>query len=148
MAEWVAEWPEYCEKEMDVRERFMDARFMNVKSFHRDGMETLQDEFEDIGLTFYATSSDAKESIRHGGHMVNDALSYNTEQPLSSLNHPHLYVSSECRNIIFALSTWTGKDGQKGATKDPVDVVRYYFLKKLGYVDPDMKRFVRGGGCY
>jgi len=67
---------------------------------------------------------------------------------LSTFNHPNLYICEDCRNIIFALNTWTGNDGQKGACKDPVDVVRYYFLKKLEYVDPAYEGFVAGGGCY
>lgn len=148
MNAWIAEWPEYGAAKMKIHERFMDARFMNVKSFNRDGMETLADEFDEIGLRFLATSAEAKQSVSEGVQMINTALWWNDEQPLSTLNCPKLYIGENCKNIIFALGNWTGRDGQKGACKDPVDVVRYFFLKKLEYIDKNFDAFVKGRGCY
>lgn len=38
-----------------------------------------------------------------------------------------LYISSACKNTIFALQHMTGADGQKGACKEPIDCLRYGF---------------------
>ena len=38
---------------------------------------------------------------------------------------PRLYVSEDCPNTIYAFENWKWLDGEKGATKDPIDNVRY-----------------------
>jgi hypothetical protein len=45
--------------------------------------------------------------------------------PITSTNQPKLYISENCQNLIFCLKEWTGQDGQKGASKDPIDCLRY-----------------------
>ena len=64
--------------------------------------------------------------IEEGVGIINDWLSWDRDSPLLALtNEPNLYVSEECRNIIYSLKEWTGADGDKGASKDPIDVLRY-----------------------
>ena len=36
-----------------------------------------------------------------------------------------LFVSERCKNTLFALSYYTGADGQRGACKEPIDCLRY-----------------------
>jgi hypothetical protein len=57
--------------------------------------------------------------------LVNNLFAYNANETVSIMNEPRLYVSSECKNLIYALRTWTGEDKDKGACKDPVDCLRY-----------------------
>lgn len=146
--ELVAGWNEWGPKREWIFQRFMDARFSGVKGFDQDGMKTLLEEFDDVGITFHGTSSDSRESIDEGVSLVNDALSYDETKPISNLNAPTLYIAESCANIIFAMQTWTGKDGLKGATKDPIDVVRYYFLKACEYVPMIREVRVSTGGVY
>ena len=60
--------------------------------------------------------------------LVNNLFSYNLSEEVSVLNEPKLYVSSCCNNLIYSLRTWTNADGDKGASKDPVDALRYMIL--------------------
>jgi hypothetical protein len=53
---------------------------------------------------------------------------------LNRLNAPKMFVSSECPNLIYALREWTGKDGNKGACKDWIDLLRYAALAELTYI--------------
>jgi hypothetical protein len=86
--------------------------------------------------------------IDRGVEMINDLLAWNPSEPKCALiNEPRLYVTSNCRNMIWALENWTGADGEKGACKDCVDALRYAATADLGYVDPNMQVSF-GGGSY
>jgi hypothetical protein len=105
---------------------------------------TLIDEMADLGMDFLGAPAD---SIDEGVAMVNSLLHYNPEQPVNALNQPKLYISERCKNTIYALSTYTGKDGKTGATKDPVDAVKFIALSGAGNVEGDIL-MARGGGAY
>jgi hypothetical protein len=131
--------------------RFLDARFGNANSLEADGVRTLFEEFDEIGLNFRETGADKKTSLSEGVSMINAALYYNTEMPVvTDVNCPKLFFSEDVKNTIFAMTTWTGRDGGKGATKDPVDLIRYAFLKHLEYVEesPELFASMAGRGCY
>jgi len=87
------------------------------------------------------------DSIDEGVAMVNSMLHYNPEQPVNALNQPKLYISERCKSTIYALATFTGADGKKGATKDPVDFLKFVALSGAGNVD-DETLMSRGGGGY
>jgi hypothetical protein len=76
-------------------------------------------------------------------------MSWDTTKPLDSVNRPHFYVSSDCENIIQALSEYTGEGGLKEAWKDPIDVCRYAAIANLDHVD-NSQSFVttHGSGGY
>ena len=80
--------------------------------------------------------------------LINNLLDYDPEQPVNTLNCPKLYVSDRCQNVIYALRTWTGLDGEKGATKDPIDCLKYAAKQGLLYIPPSETWAVTGGGCY
>jgi hypothetical protein len=141
-------WYEYGDADELIYERYMDARFGNVKGFDSGGMLTLIEDMEEkIALTFCPSSSAAEgnESIRAGVSMINDALYWDPEKPLSFWNRPKLYICEDCTNLIYAMETWTGLDGLKGASKDPIDCLRMAFLKHLEY-QPGWEEVRRGGG--
>jgi hypothetical protein len=75
--------------------------------------------------------------------LINDSLYYDTAQELSSTNEPKLFVTDTCPNTIYAFKTWTGRDGAKGACKDPVDCVRMLVLSKSEYVSEELLAPVR-----
>jgi hypothetical protein len=129
----------------EVAERWMDSRYGNTPTMTHEGVRTLIEQCsERIDMDFRATSGQA---IVEGVTVINDWLSYNEEQPVDALNSPRLYISERCQNLIYALKTWTGADGKKGATKDWIDILRYIALSGVGYEDPAMLR-ARPGGTY
>jgi hypothetical protein len=147
--DWVASWSERGMAKEKLQARYMDARFANTKSFEEGGMVTLIEKFEEIGLTFYDSSTGGgKWTIDDGCSMIEDALAYDNTRPVDFFNEPRVYISEDCRNLIFAMKTWTGEDGQTGATKDPIDCLRMGFLKGLTYVDPVAHGMIAGRGCY
>lgn len=79
---------------------------------------------------------------------INDLLAWDADKPLEPLvNEPRLYVSRNCRNTIWALQNWTGRDGQKGACKDPVDCVGLMAAGALKFVGDEALE-ATGGGSY
>lgn len=98
------------------------------------------------GLDFIAADHCGLED---GTQLINDWLTdgWDAEQPVTPLNCPRFYVSTDCPNLIYALRTWTGLDGEKGASKDPIDCLKGAAKRGLDFVDTTKPR-VRGGGCY
>ena len=105
-------------------------------------MTTLIDQMGDLGMHFEPSVG---VRIEEGITMVNDLLDYNPEEEVDALNCPRLYIHKDCKNLRFALSTWTGKDGRHGATKDFTDVLRYFCLSGPGYVNPEHGMLSNGG---
>ena len=70
--------------------------------------------------------------------MINDRLFYDHAKEIDHLNQPRLYVVETCPNTIYSLKEWCGKDGQRGASKDPVDCLRMFVLSGSEYVDSSL----------
>lgn len=129
--EWIDSWDEHNGAREVNQERFMDSRFASVPKMENDRPVTLLTNFEEIGLYFTPTPGD---DIAEGVQEINDALNYKPEQEIDFFNKPKLLISRECPNSIFSFQTWTGRDGNKGASKDPIDNVRYFFLADCSYL--------------
>jgi len=127
-----------------IEERYMDRRYGNAKGSiaSKEDAVTMIKECEEIGLDFRETPPD---DIDTGVKQINNMLAYNKDKPLGFGNEPKLYISEDCVNTLFALKTWTGQDGRHGATKDPVDILRYIALSRLEYVDAAAERGHKGG---
>lgn len=134
--EWIDGWDEGNGSAETVDRRKLDSRFASNPKLENDRPSTLLTDFEKLGLFFEPTPGD---DISEGVQKIIDALDYNEKQPVDFFNKPKLLISSDCPNLIFALQTWTGKDGNKGATKDPIDLLRYYLLDDLGYTGGTLK---------
>jgi hypothetical protein len=72
-------------------------------------------------------------------------LDYNEDRPITAENCPKFYVSERCQNLIFALKVWTGLDGEKAPTKDPIDCLRGAAKRGLDWI-PEGTLGARGGG--
>lgn len=142
--EWVKGWtPENGARERVIR-RLIDSRFASAPHLENDRPVTMLENFADLGLVFDPTPGD---DVSEGVQGINDGLRFDTDRPRDALNCPRLYISAECRNLIFALETWRNAEGRKGATKDPIDCLRYYVLSGATDVrDEDYE--TTGGGHY
>jgi hypothetical protein len=133
-------WAEPNEKRPreEIAERWMDSRYGSLPTRTVEGQTTLIEQCSDMGLEFRAASG---KEIQEGVTLVNDMLDYDKDVPLGTwspvlgrLNAPKMYVSSHCPNLIYAMREWTGKDGNKGACKDWIDLLRYASLAELTYI--------------
>ena len=129
------------EGEEEIFERWMDSRYGASPTTQFEGNTTLIEQMEGLGLTFMAASG---KSIREGIDLINDKLYWDEgtklgefSKSLARVNVPQLMVSERCPNVIFALKEWTGKDGNEGACKDFVDLLRYALLAELSYIGED-----------
>jgi hypothetical protein len=134
----------------------MDCRYGNSALTEREGTTTLIEKMSEIGMDFVAMTGEKKILDTPDGSidLINSALYYDPKvtvgefsPELGRINEPELLVAENCPNMIYALQNWTGRDGMHGACKDPIDVIRGFYLSTLGYVGPEMLK-VRGGGCY
>jgi len=139
----LVDWTDAGAREV-MAARIVDSRAASSPRVENDRPRTLLTDFEDINLFFELAPG---EEIDEGVTMINSALDYDPEAPLDFFNKPHYFISDECANSIFAMETWTGDQGNKGATKDPIDCDRYLFLSDLDYL-PEAALSVRGGGYY
>lgn len=126
-------------------ERWIDSRYANTTvAGTREHATTLLEDLIDAGMVFKSCPA---ENIAEGVAFINDWLYYNEQQPIDNNNAPRLYISERCTNTIFALKEWTGKDGQKGACKDPIDCLRFLVSSGVENVEGG-KLDVTGGGSY
>lgn len=141
----------------EIYQRFIDPRAGRNQHIAEKGGTCLVDEF-------FKTQVDEKTGKVAGPQMVfdlasgvdiqdgiteiNSLLFWDKEQPLVPvINAPRLYVAENCQQVIWALENWTGRDGESGASKDFVDLVRYLALADLRYISPEAMK-TRGGGSY
>ena len=92
------------------------------------------------------SGTDGVMHVMEGVNLINMLLEYDLDQPISPSNQPSLYISEKCQQLITCLQMWTGADGDKGASKDFVDLLRY-----LAIMDPEQARanmVLHKGGSY
>ena len=134
------------EKGEDMWERFIDPRAGGTKAVTEEGGVTLIDMLDDGEIPMHFMPS-AGIRIDQGIAMINDGFAYDMSKDLSEENKPKLYISEKCQNLIYCIKEWTGTDGDKGATKDPIDCLRYLLVMDLQYQgNSAMKSW--GGGSY
>lgn len=128
----------------EIYERWMDSRYGHARTLAKESPTTLIDEMAELDMHFTATPGD---SIDEGVSMINDALSYNPEKPVDARNQPRLYISENCKNVIYALQTYTAADGKRGSVKDWIDLLRYVCLSDAMHIEDGALKS-RGGGSY
>lgn len=118
----------------DIFMRIMDSRFGSSPTPTKSGVTTLIDQMGDLDLHFVPASG---VSINEGVTMISDVIHWkpHADDGEDPSNAPRFYVHESCKNMMFALSTWTGADGKLGATKDFVDCARMYFTSAPQYVE-------------
>ena len=145
-------WREENGSRMAVFERMMDSRFGGAVQQGVQGVTTLIEECCRIGLTVVPATvdvaADGRHAVSEGYQFITNALDWDEGRPMDATNRPKLWVSERCKNVIYAIETHTGVDGQRGATKDVIDVLRMGFLKGMPYIAPGWRLKCAGGGHY
>ena len=118
----------HADKREEIAERYIDPRSAGTESVSKEGGVTLLDLLLDATDPLYFTPAVAV-SVDERVLIINDLLCYDREKPLDTeSNHPRLMVHTDCQNLIYSLREWTGADGQKGASKDPIDALGYLVI--------------------
>ena len=134
------------EGEEKIFERLIDPRLGAAKYQSADGASSIIEDLNDAGMVCIPAPG---LDIDDGLQALIGKMSWDTTKPADSVNRPHFYVSSECENIIQALSEYTGDGGLKEAWKDPVDVLRYAAIAGIDHVDETRNLATRqGAGGY
>lgn len=138
----------------EIFARYIDSRYATNPKTQRETVTTLHEQCAEVGMDFLCMVAESKILGAKDGSvdMINSALFYDIEteigkwsKNLGRLNQPKLQVVETCPNTIWALEHWTGEDGQRGACKDPIDVIRGAFLSRVNFVDEKLNVFVGGG---
>jgi hypothetical protein len=137
---------EQMEGEEEIFERIIDPRLGAAKYQVQDGSSSIIEDLNDAGMVCIPAPG---LDIDDGLQALIGKMAWDTTKPLDSVNRPYFYVSSDCENIIQALSEYTGEGGLKEAWKDAIDVLRYAAIAGIDHVD-NMDNFVttHGGGGY
>jgi hypothetical protein len=80
-------------------------------------------------------------------HAIKELLEYQRNDQGQISRPPRLFVCEDCQQVIWALSNYTGKAGEAGASKDVIDTIRYMAGAQLIPVGGDTFSS-RGGGSY
>tara|TARA_B100001939_G_scaffold25855_2_gene20964 strand:- start:5556 stop:7187 length:1632 start_codon:yes stop_codon:yes gene_type:complete len=130
----------------DIEARYIDPRAGASQAAGREGGTSIIDLLGEGEDPMYFEQA-AGISVANGLTIVNDWLNFNQSEPVTAVNEPNLYVSEECGNLIYSLQEWTGKDGEKGASKDPIDTLRYLAVMEPIHVT-ELTFAASGGGGY
>jgi len=119
-------------REMIV-DRWIDPRTAGTETITKDGGVTVLDLLSQADNPLIFTPS-AALPIEERVMIINDLLSWDREKPMEKgVNHPKLMIHESCQNLIYSLKEWTGQDGQKGASKDPIDALGYMVVMQPMY---------------
>ncbi len=129
----------------EIQERIIDPRLGSAKYQGADGESSIMQDLDDLG--FVVTPAPGND-IEDGIQKVIDLMAYDTSKEIDGLNHPHFYISRDCRNIISALSEYTGDEGLKEAWKDPIDCLRYAAIAEIDHFDSKSVLVTGRGGGY
>lgn len=122
---WCLETQDKLKPQEEIQERYIDPRSAGTEAISREGGITLLDMLSEAETPLYFTPAVAVP-IEERILIINDLLCFDREKPLDvETNHPKLMVHENCQNLIYSLNEWTGQDGQKGASKDPIDALGY-----------------------
>lgn len=109
----------------EIAERYIDPRTAGTETITKEGGVTLLDLFVEATVPLHFIPS-AAVPVEERVILINDMLCYDREQDVvAGKNHPKIMVHEGCQNLIYSLREWTGADGQKGASKDPIDALGY-----------------------
>lgn len=129
-----------------IADRYIDPRAGGTTIIQKEGGTTLIQLLDDGENPMFFTPA-AGLRLEEGISIINDWFAYDPNQPVSLVNLPKLFISEKCHNLIWCLREWTGLDAEKGASKDPIDTLRYLAVMDPMYGGSDTYKAI-GGGSY
>jgi hypothetical protein len=109
----------------EIAERYIDPRSAGSEVTTKEGGVTLLDLIAGASNPLHFLPA-AGVSVDERVLVINDLLCYDRDLPIEiGKNHPKLMIHESCQNLIYSMREWTGADGQKGASKDPIDALGY-----------------------
>jgi hypothetical protein len=130
----------------EIAERYIDPRAAGSPVINKEGGTTLLQLLDEEPCAMYFTPA-AGLRLEEGISIINDWFSYDQNAEISAINQPKLFISEECHNLMWCLREWTGLDNEKGASKDPIDALRYIAVMQPDYGGSDSYKAI-GGGSY
>jgi phage terminase large subunit-like protein len=130
----------------EIAERYIDPRAAGSPVINKEGGTTLLQLLDEEPCAMYFTPA-AGLRLEEGISIINDWFAYDQNQEISAINQPKLFISDECHNLMWCLREWTGLDNEKGASKDPIDALRYIAVMQPDYGGSDSYKAI-GGGSY
>ncbi len=130
----------------EIAERYIDPRAAGSPVINKEGGTTLLQLLDEEPCAMYFTPA-AGLRLEEGISIINDWFAYDQNQEISAINQPKLFISEECHNLMWCLREWTGLDNEKGASKDPIDALRYIAVMQPDYGGSDTYKAI-GGGSY
>jgi hypothetical protein len=109
----------------EIAERYIDPRSAGSEVTSKEGGITLLDLIAAASSPLHFIPA-AGVTVDERVLVINDLLCYDRDLPIEvGKNHPKLMIHESCQNLIYSMREWTGADGQKGASKDPIDALGY-----------------------
>lgn len=117
---------------VDVFERIVDPRLGNATTPGKEGATSIVSEMQEAGMILIPAPG---LDENHGISLISGALGYDETKPVGAMNHPQLYFSSNCENLIECFRNYTGVSRSE-VWKDGVDVVRYLLESGADFIEP------------
>ena len=119
------------EDKVEVFERIIDPRLGAARVPGKEGATSIISELEAAGLIYLPAPG---LDINHGLSIISDRLGYDDTKPVSALNHPKMYFSERCEQVIEAFKNFTNCSRTE-VWKDPIDCVRYLLETGADFVE-------------
>lgn len=133
-------------KNEDVFARYTDPRAANNPHIEKHGGTNLYQKFLDVDPPMIFQPWSGVE-LEIGYTHVNSLLYWDKEKPLSYPdNCPKLFVTENCKQVIWMFSNFTGQGGAKAGGKDFADLVRGMALADLQFYESTGFKSTAGGG--
>lgn len=138
-------------RRMRIREYIIDSRAGGTKTMKESGQTCPVWEFEKehkdprTGNILPGISFRTADGSLIDLNSIRELLDLRRDEAGAIVTPPRLLVTSNCKQVIWALENYTGYSGEAGACKDPVDDVRYMANAELRHVEPGMVKVVGGG---
>lgn len=117
---------------VDVFERVIDPRLGNATIPGKEGATSIVSELQDAELNVIPAPG---LDENHGLSLISGRLSYQEDKEIGIMNHPRLYISGNCEQLIECFRNYTGVSRNE-VWKDGVDVVRYLLEHGADYIHP------------
>ena len=139
---------------MDIFERIIDSRAGPRKQLEEHGQTCTVQEFAKdhkepkTGEKLGGIDFQMADGSRHDWTLIRDLLEVKRDEQGRIEKPPRLFVTENCRQVIWALENFTSRAGEAGACKDPIDCLEYAARGDLIHVPPGAPRSKKGWGGY